>query len=35
MEPARDPDQEHLTTDRHFEQAGMKVMMLPQPALGV
>lgn len=24
-----------LTTDRHFEQAGMKVMMLQQPPLGV
>jgi predicted nucleic acid-binding protein len=23
---------EALTTDRHFEQAGMKVMMLRQPA---
>jgi hypothetical protein len=26
---------EALTTDRHFEQAGMKVMMLQQPALKV
>ena len=26
---------EALTTDRHFEQAGMKVMMPQQPALGV
>ncbi len=26
---------EALTTDRHFEQAGMKVMMLQQPALRV
>jgi len=26
---------EALTTDRHFEQAGMKVLMLQHPALGV
>jgi hypothetical protein len=26
---------EALTTDSHFEQAGMKVMMLSQPPLGV
>ena len=26
---------EALTTDRHFEQAGMKAMMLQQPALRV
>ncbi len=26
---------EALTTDRHFEQAGMKVMLLQQPALRV
>ena len=26
---------EALTTDRHFEQAGMKVLMLQQPALEV
>ena len=26
---------EALTTDRHFEQAGMKVMMPQQPALKV
>jgi uncharacterized protein len=26
---------EALTTDGHFEQAGLKVMMLAQPPLGV
>jgi predicted nucleic acid-binding protein len=26
---------EALTTDQHFEQAGMKAMMLQQPALRI